>query len=70
MQGQNPALKTFLTNFWNTWVLPDANGQKRTLQQAVDKATKAANKGNINTLFGYGLKPRIYGCSDLLFDEK
>jgi hypothetical protein len=65
----DPALQTFLTNFWNTWVLPDANGQYRTLQQAVDKATKTANKGNINTLFGYGLKPQIYGCSDLLFDQ-
>lgn len=67
MNGQ---LKTFLTTFWVTWAYPDPNtGQKRTLQQAVEKAKKAADKVPYTGSIFYPIKPEIYGCSDLLFDQ-
>jgi len=65
------ALKTFLTNFWANWTVPEpGTGRKRTLKEAVDAGKKAANAHNPNSAIGLGISPQIYGCSDLLFDQR
>jgi hypothetical protein len=68
----NEALKKFLEVFWKTWAWPDPVTKKnRTLQEAVDAAKKATDsvaKGPGEHF--YPIKPRIYGCKDLMFDEK
>jgi hypothetical protein len=66
--GMDPHLQTFLTNFWILWTTPGPNG-RRTLEEAVGVAKAAANKGNIQKLWWQGIRPQIWGCKDLYFDE-